>query len=155
MLNLSRSLLGCLAWTGGGLMINKRWYPNFIYMLFVLTVWLFTYTRSIRKRKGTLTNYNSILIGSVLLAFKTKELLLFYVFFELRAVPITVMIFQYGYQPEKLNAALFLMLYTVVRRLPLLLAIMFWRGEYISSSISCFPVTFGFMVKTPIYLLHT
>ena len=64
-----------------------------------------------------------LLAGRVLMAIKTKSLLLFYVFFEFRIVPITLILFLFGYQPEKLQASLFLLLYTVVGSIPLLLFI--------------------------------
>jgi len=90
----------------------------------------------------------------VILAFKTKSLLLFYVFFERSIIPISLIIWLYGYQPEKINAMFYLLLYTVAGRLPLLLFIIKDEIFFISSLVISLPVTLGFMVKTPIYLLH-
>lgn len=98
---------------------------------------------------------NVILTVAVLLAIKTKSLITFYIFFEIRIVPITLIVFFYGYQPEKLQASLFLLLYTVVGSLPLLLFIIINKNVYITSAAITVPVTLGFMVKTPMFLLHT
>ena len=90
------------------------------------------------------------------MAIKTKDLLLFYVFFEFSIIPITLIVFIHGYQPEKLQASIHLLLYTVVRRLPLLVYVFITeRAIIIISSLAAIPVTFCFMVKTPLYLLHT
>merc|ERR1719348_327787 len=69
------------------------------------------------------------------------------------------MVFFFGYQPEKLQASMYLLIYTVFSSLPLLL--LFLRlGGY----ILFFPqgvgfwfvlfITLGFIVKTPMYLVH-
>lgn len=109
--------------------------------------------------KGSIAWLNVLLSIAVLLAIKTKSLLIFYIFFELRVVPITLIVFLFGYQPEKLQASLFLLIYTVVRSLPLLLFIVIC-GDYssifiISSAVLSVPITLGFIVKTPMFLLHT
>merc|ERR1719348_1007024 len=68
------------------------------------------------------------------------------------------MVFFFGYQPEKLQASMYLLIYTVFSSLPLLL--LFLRlGGY----ILFFPqgvgfwfvlfITLGFIVKTPMYLV--
>lgn len=97
---------------------------------------------------------NTLLTCIVILAVKTKSLLLFYVLFESRIVPIAMIVYLYGYQPEKLQASLFLLLYTVAGSLPLLLFIIMGNFIIIGSLISI-PITLGFIIKTPMYLLHS
>ena len=115
----------------------------------VLTLWLLIYTISNTKRALYL-----LLSICVLLAFKTKSLFCFYLFYEFRVVPITLIIFLYGYQPEKIQASLSLLIYIVRRRLPLLLFLLTDKLTFVSSYLTI-PMTLGFMVKTPLYLLHT
>ena len=162
MLNIiSGALMLIIAW-GGGILINKGMpqYGNFIYLITLLSVWLLVYTLVVNKCfKGGIASLNVLLSIAVLLAIKTKSLLIFYIFFELRVVPITLIVFLFGYQPEKLQASLFLLIYTVVRSLPLLLFIVIC-GDYssifiISSAVLSVPITLGFIVKTPMFLLHT
>merc|ERR1712243_429903 len=95
-----------------------------------------------------------ILAGTVMIAFKTKSLFLFFIFYEIRVLPILIIVFLFGYQPEKLQASLALVIYMVVRRLPLLLYIMSSDLSIISGFLSI-PVTLSFIVKTPLYLVHT
>ena len=90
------------------------------------------------------------------LVIKTKSLLLFYISYEVSILPISLIVFLYGYQPEKLRASLYLLLYTVVRSLPLFLFIVYCREfSFLSTSLLTLPLTLTFIVKTPIYLLHT
>lgn len=97
-----------------------------------------------------------LLTTCVLFAIKTKALLIFYFCYEMCVIPITFIVFLYGYQPEKLQASLSLLLYTVVSRLPLLLYIVYVTDfTFIYSSLVTLLVTIRFIVKTPIYLLHT
>ena len=91
---------------------------------------------------------------SVLLAIKTKLVILFYVYFEIRVVPISLMLFLFGYQPEKLQRALLLTLYTVMGSFPLLLFIVFVDFGLVSSRLSTVAITLPFLVKTPMYLFH-
>lgn len=144
---------------GGGVVINKGSKHNgFIYLLIVLRVWLFLFTLVENKCKtagSCMSILFTILTRSVALAIKTKSWLLFYVFYEFRIIPITLIIFIYGYQPEKLQASIFFILYTVAGRLPLLLFIIYNNTSfYLMTALLTLPITLGFMVKTPLFLLH-
>jgi len=145
---------------GRGLLINKiTKNGNFIYLLTLLTIWLLVHTIVSGKRRELARAHvllNIILSTCVLLAMKTKSLLLFFIFFELRVMPISIIIFLYGYQPEKLQAALFLLIYTIIGGLPLLLFIILKPIPlFIASPVLSLPITLGFLIKTPIFLLHT
>jgi len=83
----------------------------------------------------------------------------FYILFELRLIPTLFIVFFFGYQPEKIQASMYLLIYTVLSSLPLLL--LFIRSsscltyfEAGSRFWFCLALTMGFMVKTPIYLVH-
>jgi len=62
-----------------------------------------------------------VLIGVVFVFFVRQKRITFYVFFELRLIPTLLIVFLFGYQPEKLQARLYLLLYTVFSSLPILL----------------------------------
>ena len=139
--------------TGGkGILLNKEHLNNFVFLLSTLAVWLQAYVLIISKRKRKITFLYVILLSAVLLALKTKNILIFYISYEFTVIPITMILFFYGYQPEKLQASIFLILYTVAGSLPLLLNIVINCNVY--TNISAISVTIGFLVKTPIYLLH-
>ena len=158
MLNINFTFHLMCAW-GGGLIINKGIFGNwnFIFLLTLITLWVYVYCVVINKSlNGLLAQLNILLFSRVLLCIKTKSLLLFYIFFELSVLPITLIVFLFGYQPEKLRASLSLLLYTVVSGLPLLLFILYMKSPiFIASSMMAMPITLRFIVKTPMYLLHT
>ena len=145
-----------MLYNGGGVLLNKGMsHGNFIFLIFLLSLWLLSYTLIInRTEKGFLRYLLIWTVGRVLGTFKTKSLLLFFVFFELRVIPITLIVFIFGYQPEKLQASFSLLLYTVTRSMPLLLFILIGELSLLTSAVLTFPVTISFMVKTPMYLVH-
>lgn len=156
MLNIINLILLLLI-SNGGILLNKGLkFGNFIYLLSVLTVWLLRHTLIINKSKGLTRLLHISLSSRVLLAIKTKSLLLFYIFFEFSVIPITLILYLFGYQPEKLNAALLLMLYTLIGSLPLLLYILYGSAKFnVSRSLLTIPITLAFLIKSPLFLFHT
>lgn len=65
----------------------------------------------------------SILIF-LLVSFGTSDLLMYYIAFETTLIPIFLLIIGWGYQPERVFASYFLLFYTLVASLPLLLGIL-------------------------------
>jgi len=95
-----------------------------------------------------------------LIFFSTSSLLVFYIRFELSLFPVSLLILIFGYQPEKINSTLFLLVYTIVGSLPLL--------YFVSISPNCLGLCFyplgsylslllllPFIIKRPLYLLHS
>nr|YP_009943023.1 NADH dehydrogenase subunit 4 [Villorita cyprinoides]QOD40728.1 NADH dehydrogenase subunit 4 [Villorita cyprinoides] len=94
----------------------------------------------------------------------------FFFFFEFSLIPTLWLILSWGYQPERLQAGVFMMMYTVSASLPLLLVLLVsWVKEgsdkmllvslspiEMSSFSSWFWVFImaGFLVKLPIYFFH-
>lgn len=111
---------------------------------------------------------NLVLLGFFLcLAFSASNIILFYVFFEASLLPTLLLIIGWGYQPERLQAGSYIILYTVAASLPLFLIIIWWcltsgrNDMYIQKtmiySISSVMVIFilgAFLVKLPIYSVH-
>nr|YP_010000634.1 NADH dehydrogenase subunit 4 [Picathartes gymnocephalus]AIM46972.1 NADH dehydrogenase subunit 4 [Picathartes gymnocephalus]QOD96533.1 NADH dehydrogenase subunit 4 [Picathartes gymnocephalus] len=108
----------------------------------------------------------------ILLAFSASELMLFYIAFEATLIPTLILITRWGNQPERLNAGIYLLFYTLASSLPLLITIlhlhnqigtlyfpmlklthpmttMSWTG--LASSLA---LLLAFMVKAPLYGLH-
>lgn len=92
---------------------------------------------------------------------------MFYLFFERRLIPTLLLILGWGYQPERLQAGLYLLFYTLIASLPLLISIfyMFFYKNFlnitllidaISINYSLFYLTivFAFFVKIPIFFVH-
>nr|YP_009378970.1 NADH dehydrogenase subunit 4 [Nembrotha kubaryana]ARI43836.1 NADH dehydrogenase subunit 4 [Nembrotha kubaryana] len=103
----------------------------------------------------------------LIFAFSSSNLIMFYVFFEISLIPTLVLIIGWGYQPERLQAGTYMMLYTVGASLPLLLVIL-WHctslGVMDSYSLHVSAPNLGgvvllfiygaFLVKLPMYGVH-
>ena len=109
----------------------------------------------------------------LVLRFLTINILWFYFIFESSLLPIFILIIRFGYQPERLSAALSLLFYTVTASLPLILILLFWKRHRIRVCFSITPAlslnssertTFrriillpsclAFLVKLPLYGTH-
>ena len=61
--------------------------------------------------------------------FSVRGLFAFYLFFEASLIPVTVIVMGWGYQPERLQAGFYLVVYTVGASLPLLLRIFLMQNR--------------------------
>ena len=106
------------------------------------------------------------LLFILLLTFSCINLFLFYVFFERSLIPTLFLILGWGYQPERLQAGLYLLFYTLFASLPLLIALFYIINNFYSLNflfIKEFQIenfllylflVFAFLVKMPIFLVH-
>jgi NADH-ubiquinone oxidoreductase chain 4 len=106
------------------------------------------------------------LLFILLLTFSCINLFLFYVFFERSLIPTLFLILGWGYQPERLQAGLYLLFYTLFASLPLLIALFFIINNFyslnflflkefnIDNFLLYFFLVFAFLVKMPIFLVH-
>nr|YP_009421677.1 NADH dehydrogenase subunit 4 [Halcyon smyrnensis]ANO44443.1 NADH dehydrogenase subunit 4 [Halcyon smyrnensis]ASS35114.1 NADH dehydrogenase subunit 4 [Halcyon smyrnensis] len=108
----------------------------------------------------------------IILAFSTTELMLFYIAFEATLIPTLILITRWGNQPERLSAGIYLLFYTLISSLPLLVAILHLHGQMGTLNLPMLKLThptltnswanlmcnlallLAFMVKAPLYGLH-
>lgn len=98
----------------------------------------------------------------LILTFISRHILIFYIIFELVLIPTLILITLNGKQPERLQARIYLIIYTVTASLPLLIRIIFLldNSTFILSStiiVKFNIITFiilAFLAKIPIYLMH-
>nr|YP_009048524.1 NADH dehydrogenase subunit 4 [Aprasia parapulchella]AHL17027.1 NADH dehydrogenase subunit 4 [Aprasia parapulchella] len=76
----------------------------------------------IRKRLFLLTL--ATLQATLIMAFSTTNLAMFYIMFEATLVPTLILITRWGAQPERLNAGTYFLFYTLTGSMPLLIAIL-------------------------------
>jgi NADH-ubiquinone oxidoreductase chain 4 len=100
------------------------------------------------------------------LTFRRISLFIFYLFFESSLIPTLLLILGWGYQPERLQAGVYLLFYTLLASLPLLVGIFylinysFSLSLYLLKDVSVFYdlfylcIIFAFLVKIPIFLVH-
>ena len=76
-------------------------------------------------------NYKSFLFFVIFLClvlfftFGVSNILLFYFMFEVSLIPTLILIIGWGYQPERLQAGIYLIIYTITASLPLLLSLIY------------------------------
>nr|URP31075.1 NADH dehydrogenase subunit 4 [Syllis sp. JYC-2022] len=102
----------------------------------------------------------------LMLSFSVNAMLPFYIMFEASLIPTFIIVLVWGYQPERLEAGMYLMLYTVTASLPLLASLMTLHLTSYSTmyfSPPCLTNTniflslslmMAFLVKMPMYLTH-
>lgn len=102
----------------------------------------------------------------LVLTFSCINLFLFYLFFERRLIPTLFLILGWGYQPERLQAGLYLLFYTLFASLPLLIGLFyiynnektlrffFLKDFNLTYFLFYFFLIFAFLVKIPIFFVH-
>nr|YP_010260057.1 NADH dehydrogenase subunit 4 [Eudynamys scolopaceus]UIX54797.1 NADH dehydrogenase subunit 4 [Eudynamys scolopaceus] len=108
----------------------------------------------------------------ILMAFSTTELTMFYIAFEATLIPTLILITRWGSQPERLNAGIYLLFYTLISSLPLLVTILYLNTQIgtihltmlnlmnyppntpWTNLMSSLALLTAFMVKAPLYGLH-
>nr|QTZ20291.1 NADH dehydrogenase subunit 4 [Spodoptera dolichos] len=100
------------------------------------------------------------------LTFSTLNMFMFYLFFEGSLIPTLLLIIGWGYQPERIQAGMYLLFYTLFVSLPLLIGIFYMNNE-----MNCMIIYFlkffnlniymlyismilAFLVKMPMYFVH-
>jgi NADH:ubiquinone oxidoreductase subunit 4 (chain M) len=106
-----------------------------------------------------------ILILILICTFRRIRLFTFYLFFERRLIPTLFLILGWGYQPERLQAGIYLLFYTLLASLPLLVGIfyIYYSDNLIFFIINTFymgniylylRIILAFLVKIPIFIVH-
>nr|AVE15439.1 NADH dehydrogenase subunit 4 [Hierodula membranacea] len=148
-------------------------YDYLSYGLVLLSFWIcvlmITASYSVIRYKF----YNNLFLFMILLllfmlycTFCSLNVISFYFFFEGSLIPTLFLIFGWGYQPERLQAGVYLLFYTLFASLPLLLGIMYIYNNmnclvftlfYLSDFINLYlylSMILAFLVKMPMYLVH-
>nr|YP_010713902.1 NADH dehydrogenase subunit 4 [Plesionika ortmanni]WDD39122.1 NADH dehydrogenase subunit 4 [Plesionika ortmanni] len=112
---------------------------------------------------------NLLLLLSLVLTFSCLDYLMFYICFESSLIPTLILILGWGYQPERLQAGVYMLFYTLFASLPLLVSLL---GLYssggtliigLSQIVNCsllvsgvwyFSTVFAFIVKLPMFMVH-
>jgi len=104
-------------------------------------------------------------------SFVVTDFISFYIIFEASLIPTLLLVLGWGYQPERLQAGIYLILYTICARLPLLISLILiyksWGSLYFvcinSQGVIFTPplsmvwwliTIIAFLIKLPIFLFH-
>lgn len=146
--------------------------------LITLTLWIAALI--ILARRKTLDNNNkpkifilniTLLTIILTISFSVSNFINFYIIFESSLLPTLILILRWGYQPERIQARIYLILYTITARLPLLfsLTILINKNGTVSIILPYPPnqlfleplqsawwliTILAFLVKMPIYIFH-
>nr|YP_009114939.1 NADH dehydrogenase subunit 4 [Acroneuria hainana]AIX03644.1 NADH dehydrogenase subunit 4 [Acroneuria hainana] len=107
-----------------------------------------------------------VLLGLLYCTFSAMNLFMFYLFFESSLIPTLFLILGWGYQPERLQAGIYLLFYTLLASLPLLICVFYLEGIGLTlfmplffsinlSHLICYlGLITAFLVKMPMFLVH-
>lgn len=146
------------------------------YIIVILRVWIVSLILLSRQKiknlgvfEGRFVLTNIILLLFLFLTFSSIDYLLFYISFESSLIPTLILILGWGYQPERIQAGIYILFYTLAFSLPLLISLLIYyssRGRLViglreSLSGSNYLYRFwyirtviAFLVKLPIFIFH-
>nr|WIM50770.1 NADH dehydrogenase subunit 4 [Conus ventricosus] len=116
-------------------------YDSMSLTLISLTLWISLMMMLASQSSVKLSKNNDVIFSRLILSmnlilmltFLCSNSLLFYFLFEASLIPTLMLILGWGYQPERLQAGMYMMIYTVTASLPLLFSIL-WAGHKIYCS---------------------
>nr|QHD20128.1 NADH dehydrogenase subunit 4 [Aedes busckii] len=107
------------------------------------------------------------LLLMLVFTFSSMSMFMFYLFFESSLIPTLFLILGWGYQPERLQAGVYLLFYTLLASLPLLIGIFFIKSDIYTMNFILLKyktlynfdflylcLIFAFLVKMPMFLVH-
>ena len=141
--------------------------------LIILRIWICVLIIIARESTFRYNYYNNFFLFVVVIlliilycTFSSLRIFSFYLFFEGSLIPTLFLILGWGYQPERLQAGIYLLFYTLFASLPLLIGIFYiynligllyipllFRSD-ILSNLFYFCIILAFLVKMPIFLVH-
>lgn len=138
------------------------------YNLILIIIWIFGLIYLILNKYNLFEKYIFLIIIIILIIFFIiKNLLIFYFFFEISLIPIFFIVIYLGYNFERLRSAYYILIYTLLISLPILIYIIkifkirctwdFFLLKIININLRfwrIFLIIGSFLVKIPIYIFH-
>nr|YP_010360981.1 NADH dehydrogenase subunit 4 [Zeugodacus caudatus]UNQ86530.1 NADH dehydrogenase subunit 4 [Zeugodacus caudatus] len=148
-------------------------YDVISYGLILLSFWICTLMLTASESVNKYNNYKSLFLFNVLillvflvLTFSSMNLFMFYLFFESSLIPTLFLILGWGYQPERLQAGVYLLFYTLLVSLPMLVGVFYLYSNMNSMNfyllanymfnydLLYLSLILAFLVKMPMFLVH-
>nr|YP_009171508.1 NADH dehydrogenase subunit 4 [Camptonotus carolinensis]AJW76338.1 NADH dehydrogenase subunit 4 [Camptonotus carolinensis] len=142
------------------------------YGLILLSFWIcglmLTASESIYRYSVNDSLFLSMIMFLLLMlycTFSSLNLISFYIFFEGSLIPTLLLILGWGYQPERLQAGVYLLFYTLLASLPLLVGLFYlhYMQGVLSLTLNAeggfnvylyMSLIMAFLVKMPMFLVH-
>nr|YP_009699979.1 NADH dehydrogenase subunit 4 [Dermestes tessellatocollis]QEK77722.1 NADH dehydrogenase subunit 4 [Dermestes tessellatocollis]QIA46728.1 NADH dehydrogenase subunit 4 [Dermestes maculatus] len=141
------------------------------YSLILLSLWICSLMILASSRIFLMNMYNQLFLFMVLMlmislyfTFSSMNLFVFYLFFEISLIPTLFLIIGWGAQPERIQAGIYLMFYTLFASLPMMVALFFIYSKDLTLSMLLFSdynsfylffcLSFVFLIKSPMFFVH-
>nr|YP_009870392.1 NADH dehydrogenase subunit 4 [Phytomia zonata]QKJ82608.1 NADH dehydrogenase subunit 4 [Phytomia zonata] len=143
------------------------------YGMVLLSFWICTLMLMASDSINKYNNYKNLFLLNVMvlllllvLTFMSMNLFMFYLFFESSLIPTLFLILGWGYQPERLQAGMYLLFYTLLVSLPMLIIVFYLYNNlntmnfYLMNNfdfnyfIMYLFMILPFLVKMPMFLVH-
>lgn len=150
------------------------------FSLLFLTLFLFKLMflsrRALFNKLAHVSIYNIFIVAllvRLLLSFLSNSYIWFYIIFEISLIPTLFIVIGWGYQPERVQAGVYFIIYTLIASLPLLASLVYLNDTLIGSDIRdslllkyealhnsliryllMVFLVLAFLVKLPIFLVH-
>nr|YP_009192181.1 NADH dehydrogenase subunit 4 [Owenia fusiformis]ALO81698.1 NADH dehydrogenase subunit 4 [Owenia fusiformis] len=160
------SSLGVLGWDSMSM--------SLIFLVFWISGMMMMASYSLESKGSSYMFYSLVYLLTVILflCFSIMNMFYFYLVFEASLIPTLMLILGWGYQPERLQAGSYMLMYTVSASLPLLMGVLcvyslfgginFFSVVYVDSlmtegiymSVFMLSLMLAFLVKLPMYFTH-
>nr|YP_010567276.1 NADH dehydrogenase subunit 4 [Trachylophus sinensis]UZC33505.1 NADH dehydrogenase subunit 4 [Trachylophus sinensis] len=142
------------------------------FTLILLSFWICSLMILASEKIFKLGNYSDLflfvmvlLLISLYLTFSSLNMFIFYLFFEISLVPTLMLIVGWGYQPERIEAGVYLLFYTLLVSLPMMIVIFYYyesfntlefflMNENLNNVFVYFCMIGVFLVKIPMFFVH-
>ncbi len=146
------------------------------YIIILLRVWIVSLILISRQKIKNLDNFrgrfvitNILLLLFLILTFSSIDYLMFYIRFEASLIPTLILILGWGYQPERVQAGIYILFYTLAFSLPLLVSLFIYyfltgslrinlrvsvEGERYLYKFWYVRTVLAFLVKLPMFIFH-
>nr|AYM85172.1 NADH dehydrogenase subunit 4 [Galerucella sp. EMHAU-15070821] len=142
------------------------------FSLILLSYWICSLMILASSKVYWVLNYNNLfllvltlLLMSLFITFSSLNLFMFYLFFEISLIPTLILIIGWGYQPERLEAGVYLLFYTLFMSLPMMITIFYLTENFyvlsflfmdknLSYAYIYICTNMVFFVKIPMFFLH-
>nr|YP_010403052.1 NADH dehydrogenase subunit 4 [Plutella porrectella]UQV94854.1 NADH dehydrogenase subunit 4 [Plutella porrectella] len=143
------------------------------YGLILLSIWICSLMIMSSENLFKLNYFSNFFLLNIIfllimlyMTFSVMNLFLFYFFFEGSLIPTLLLIMGWGYQPERIQAGLYLLFYTLFASLPLFMGIFFvfdkmnflmmYMMKFFNFNVYILYISMilSFLVKMPMYFTH-
>nr|AYN50394.1 NADH dehydrogenase subunit 4 [Laparocerus freyi] len=142
------------------------------FTLILLSFWVSMLMILASEKLFKLKNFHNLFLFVVLslmlslyMVFCSMNLMIFYLFFEVSLIPTLILIIGWGYQPERISAGVYLLFYTLIVSLPMMVSLFYLYKKFFSLEFYFFYnlnsmllmyycVNMVFFVKIPMFFIH-